>query len=96
MGANRAVHLADAAFEGGDSASNGKALARAIALDEFDLVLTGSQSDEAGYASTGSVIAGHLGWPQAWLVMGVEIDDSRQSARVVREMESGVNEILRL
>lgn len=96
LGAARAVHLNDSAFSGGDSLATGKALARAIANGDFDLVLTGSQSDDAGYGSTGSVIAGHLGWPHAWLVMGVEIDDSGSGAKVTREMEAGLNEIFQV
>ena len=96
LGAARAVHLDDPAFQGGDALATGKALAAAIKAEEFDLVLTGSQSDDAGYGSTGSIVAGHLGWPHAWLVMGLEIEAGGKSARVTREMESGVNEILRL
>lgn len=96
LGATRAVHLEDPAFEGGDAMATGKALAAAIAGEEIDLVLTGSQSQDDGYGSTASVVAGHLGWPHAWLVMGVDIEDGESSARVTREMESGVNEVLRL
>jgi electron transfer flavoprotein beta subunit len=96
LGATRAVHLADPAFAGGDALATGRALAAAVARESFDLVLTGSQSDDLGFAATGSVIAGHLGWPHAWLVMGVEVEKSGASARVVREMESGTNEIVRL
>jgi len=96
LGAARAVHLADPAFLGGDAMATGMALARAIASESCDLVLTGSQSDDVGFASTGSVIAGHLDWPHAWLVMGLDVEENGSTARVVREMESGVNEILRL
>jgi len=96
LGSARAVHLNDPAFFGGDSASTGKALAAAIAREEFDLVMTGSQSDDVGYGSTGSIIAGHLGWPHAWLVMGVKIDEGGASAKVTREMESGLNELFRI
>ncbi len=96
LGAARAVHLADEAFLGGDAMSNGLALAAAIRKEGCDLVLTGSQSDDVGYGSTGSVVAGHLGWPHAWLVMGVELEDGNASARVTREMESGMNEVLRV
>ncbi|MEM8933475.1 MAG: electron transfer flavoprotein subunit beta/FixA family protein [Acidobacteriota bacterium] len=94
MGAHRAVHLLDDAYQGGDAAATAKALAAAIAREEVDLVLTGSQSDDVGYGSTASMLAGHLGWPQAWLVMGLEIEDG--SAKVTREMEAGTNEIFRL
>jgi electron transfer flavoprotein beta subunit len=96
LGANRAVHLADAAFAGGDSLATGKALAAALSREEFDLVLTGSQSDDVGYGSTGSIIAAHLGWPHAWLVMGIDIEADAGSAKVTREMEAGMNEIFRL
>lgn len=94
MGAARAVHLKDPAFEGGDALATGRCLAAALAKEEVDLVITGSQSDDVGYGGTGSVVAGHLGWPHAWLVMGVEVEDG--TAKVTREMESGKNEIVRL
>jgi electron transfer flavoprotein beta subunit len=96
VGAARAVHLSDASFAGGDALATGRALAAAVARESFDLVLTGSQSDDAGFGATGSVIAGHLGWPHVWLVMGVELEEGNQSAKVTREMESGVNEISRV
>ncbi len=96
LGSARAVHLNDPVFFNGDSASTGRALAAAIGREEFDLVMTGSQSDDVGYGSTGSIIAGHLGWPHAWLVMGVEVEEGGSSAKVTREMESGLNEIFRI
>lgn len=106
LGAARAVHLNDEAFAGGDAAANARALAAAIrretaersreAPGAFDLVLTGSQSDDTGSAATGSMLAGELGWPHAWLVMGIELEEGGASARVTREMESGKNEIFRL
>ena len=96
LGAARAVHLNDPAFLGGDALANGRALAAAVAREPFDLVLTGSQSDDVGYGATGSVLAGWLGWPHVWLVMGVEIEEGGKTAKVTREMESGVNEVSRL
>lgn len=100
LGAARAVHLSAEAFAGGDASSTARALAAAIGREACDLVLTGAQSDDAGWGSTGSMIAGHLGWPHAWLVMGVELEDGAggagRSAKVTREMESGMNEIVRI
>jgi electron transfer flavoprotein beta subunit len=96
LGAASAVHLADPAFAGGDALATGRALAAALARQSFDLVLTGSQSDDSGFGATGSVIAGHLGWPHVWLVMGVELEADGKSARVTREMESGINELSRV
>ncbi len=95
LGAARAVHLHDPAFLGGDAQATARALAAAIGREEFDLVLTGAQSDDQGYGSTGSVLAGLLGWPHAWLVMGLEIEEGG-AAKVTREMESGLNEVFRL
>ncbi|HEX9800698.1 MAG TPA: electron transfer flavoprotein subunit beta/FixA family protein [Thermoanaerobaculia bacterium] len=96
LGAASAVHLADAAFLGGDAIATGRALAAAIGRAGFDLVLAGSQSDDLGAAATATVVAGHLGWPHAWLVMGVELEEGGKSLRLVREMESGMNEIVRV
>ncbi|HEX5718759.1 MAG TPA: electron transfer flavoprotein subunit beta/FixA family protein [Thermoanaerobaculia bacterium] len=96
VGAARAVHLNDAAFAGGDALATGRALAAALGRESFDLVLTGSQSDDVRWGGTGSVIAGHLGWPHVWLVMGVVLEEGSQSLKVTREMESGVNEISRI
>src|SRR5882724_5289925 len=90
VGAARAVHLSDPAFAKGDALATGRALAAALKRESFDLVLTGSQSDDVGYGGTGSVIAGHLGWPHVWLVMGVELEDGasqgKASVKVTREM----------
>jgi len=96
LGAARAVHLGDPAFLGGDALATGKALAAAVAREGFDLVLTGSQSDDQGFGATGSVLAGHLGWPHAWLVMGVVAEEGGKTLKVTREMESGMNEVFRL
>ena len=96
LGAERAVHLQDDAFQGGDALATARALAAAIRRDGADVVFTGSQSDDVGYGSTGSMLAGFLGLPHAWLVMGVEVEEGGKSAKVTREMESGMNEIFRL
>jgi electron transfer flavoprotein beta subunit len=96
VGAARAVHLSDPAFAGGDALATGRALAAALTRDSVDRVLTGSQSDDVGFGGTGSVVAGHLGWPHVWLVMGVEVEEGNASAKVTREMESGVNEVSRV
>lgn len=93
LGAARAVHLVDDAYQGGDAAATARALAAVIEKEEADLVLTGSQSDDTGWGATASILAGHLGWPHAWLVMGVEMEDG--AVKITREMESGMNEVFR-
>ena len=97
LGADRAVHLADDRFQGGDAIADGGALAAALASENCDLVLAGAQSDDLGQAATPAVIAETLGLPYAWLVMAVELESSgTPSVRVVRELEGGMNEVLRL
>jgi|SRR5581483_9338711 len=96
VGAARAVHLSNAAFLRGDAISTGQALAAAIAREQCDIVFTGSSSDDLGYAATGSVLAATLDWPHAWLVMGFQLEEGGKTCRVVREMESGKNELLRI
>lgn len=96
LGAARAVHLNDEAFAGGDALATARALAAALKREEIELVLTGSQSRDLGWAATGSALAGYLGWPHAWLVMGVELEEGGRSVLVTREMEAGLNEISRL
>lgn len=94
LGAAKAIHLNDDAYQNGDASSTARALATAVQKEGVGLVLTGSQSDDSGWGSTASMIAGHLGWPHAWLVMGLEVEDG--TAKVTREMESGLNEVFRL
>ncbi len=96
LGASKAVLLSDEAYQGGDAQATARALAAAIRREEVDLVLTGSQSDDIGWGSTGSILAEILGWPHAWLVMGLEVAEDGGSAEVTREMEAGMNEIIRV
>ena len=96
LGADRAVHLADDAFRGGDALADGRALAAAVGREECDLVIAGAQSDDLGQGATPAVLAQVLGRPYAWLVMAVDMETENRSVRVVRELEAGMNEVLRL
>jgi electron transfer flavoprotein beta subunit len=95
LGASRAILLRHEAFAGGDALATGRALAAAVKRENPDLVLTGSQSDDQGFGATGTILAGELGWPHAWLVMGVEVEEGG-ALKVTREMESGLNELFRV
>jgi electron transfer flavoprotein beta subunit len=88
MGAARALHLNDAAFQGGDGAATARALAAAIQQESPELVLTGLQSDDAGWAQTGLLIAERLGLPSATLIMEIEPPQDGR-IKVKRELESG-------
>lgn len=102
LGADNAVHLCDKAFDGGDGYATAKALAAAIRRLPFDLVLTGAQAADDGYAQVGVALAEMLGVPHAALVTKVEISPPSASERlsgsvkVHRELEAGFEEVLEL
>ena len=64
-----------------------EALGAALASEQFDLVLTGLQSDDQGHAQMGVMLAERLGIPHSTIIMDVEIQDGR--VRVKRELEGG-------
>jgi electron transfer flavoprotein beta subunit len=86
-GADRAIHLEDNAFVGLDAFNTAKAFAAAIKDEQFDLIFTGLQSDDYGYAQTGVILAELLGWPHATIIMRIEKTDA--GIKVKRELEAG-------
>src|ERR1700688_2887190 len=86
-GADRAIHLEDNAFVGLDAFNTAKAFAAAIKDEKFDLIFTGLQSDDYGYAQTGVILAQILGLPHATIIMHIEKNDT--GIRVKRELEAG-------
>ena len=86
-GANRAVHLEDPGFVGFDAFNTARAIAAAIKDEKFDLIFTGLQSDDYGYAQTGVILAELLGWSHATIIMQIEKSDS--GIKVKRELEAG-------
>jgi electron transfer flavoprotein beta subunit len=86
-GADRAIHLEDDGFVGMDAGNIARAFAAAIEGEPFDLIFTGLQSDDYGYAQTGVLLAELLGWPHATIIMQIEKQDG--GIRVKRELEAG-------
>src|ERR671914_775590 len=93
-GADRAIHVEDAALGAADAFASATALAGAMAEEKFDLVLTGLQSDDQGHAQFGPILAAKLGVPHSTIIMAVEVTPSTGSGqaasmRVKRELEGG-------
>ncbi len=86
-GADRAIHLEDQGFVGLDAFNTASAFAAAIKDEAFDLIFTGLQSDDYGFAQTGVVLAEILGWPHATIIMQIEKSDA--GIKVKRELEAG-------
>src|SRR2546425_2560869 len=64
-GADRAIHVEDEGLASADASVVAAALAGAMKDEQFDVVLTGLQSDDQGFAQTGVIVAERLGLPHA-------------------------------
>jgi electron transfer flavoprotein beta subunit len=91
LGADRSVHLCDAALAGSDVAATGYALARALAGESPDLVLLGQQSDDGECYTVGAVVADHLRMPSLTQVIRLEVSDGM--LRCERQAEYGYDTV---
>jgi len=91
-GANSAIRLTDKAFKGSDAATTARILYEAIRDLEFDLILTGVQASDDGYGQVGPTLAELLRIPHTTMVTNIEI--TNEKARVRRELEAGLEEIV--
>jgi electron transfer flavoprotein beta subunit len=87
-GADRAIHVE---LEGDVAAFDAAAIAAlhssAEPDEQFELVLTGLQSDDFGFGQVGVLLAAALGMPHATIIMEVQVADG--GLRVKRELEGG-------
>jgi electron transfer flavoprotein beta subunit len=86
-GADRGIHISDANFFKLDPLSSARSLAAALKDENFDLILTGLQSDDQGFGQTGVLLAELLGRAHATIIMAIELMDNRM--RLKRELEAG-------
>jgi electron transfer flavoprotein beta subunit len=86
-GADRAIHVEDDGLARADAFVIADVLATAIRDESFDLVLTGLQSDDQGFAQVGVVLAERLGLAHGTIIMEVQVDGG--GLRVKRELEGG-------
>jgi electron transfer flavoprotein beta subunit len=86
-GADRAIHVDSDALASADAFVTTDALAAAMRDDKFDLILTGLQSDDQGFAQVGVILAERLGLPHATIIMEVQAEGG--TLRVKRELEGG-------
>jgi electron transfer flavoprotein beta subunit len=86
-GADRAIYIFDAEFYKLDPLGAARSLAAAIKSENFDLILTGLQSDDQGFGQTGVLLAELLGLPHATIIMAIE--GTANGVRLKRELEAG-------
>jgi electron transfer flavoprotein beta subunit len=91
MGAQNAVLLSDAAFEGSDGRGIAAILKAFVETGKFDLILTGVQAED-GAAQIGGMLAAMLDYPFASLVNSIEAAGDK-TLRIGREIEGGNREI---
>ena len=86
-GADRAIHVTGDHLATADAFVTANALAAALGPEQIDLVLTGLQSDDQGFAQVGVVLAERLGVVHSTIIMDVQINGAE--LRVKRELEGG-------
>ena len=91
-GADKAIRLTDAKFEGSDGYAMAKILHSLIKELPFHLILTGALAGDDGYTMVGPILAEMLGIPHATMVKKIEF--SHDVVKVNRELEGGLEEIV--
>jgi electron transfer flavoprotein beta subunit len=90
MGADRAIHLNDAAWEQADMLMTARALAAAIKQEAPALALFGRQAIDDDMGAVGAAVAELLGWPCASWIMEESVDEAGKTVRVGRQVEGGL------
>ena len=86
-GADRGVHIETQDLKEIDPLYISKAFAETLRDENFDLILSGLQSDDSGMGQTGTLLGELLNMSTATLV--IETDINQNKIRVKRELESG-------
>jgi electron transfer flavoprotein beta subunit len=94
MGADRAVHVKDAAVEGSDALGISRTLAAVAKSVGCDAVFLGLMSDDSNASAVGPMIGELLGIPSATGV--VKAEKTATGFKVERELEGGALEVVEL
>ena len=94
IGADRAVHLLDRAFDKSDDFAAAVALSQFIKTTEFDMVLCGSNTIDESSWQVGVIIAELLGLPHVTGVTHLEVPTGDKKAILHRKLERGNREVV--
>jgi electron transfer flavoprotein beta subunit len=94
MGADRAVHVKDAAVDGSDALGVARTLAAVAKNVGCDAVFLGLMSDDSNASAVGPMLAELLGVPSATGV--VKEEKTASGFRVERELDGGAIEVVEL
>ncbi len=90
MGADRAIHLNDPAWEYADTLNTVRALAAVVRQEQPALVLCGRQAIDDDVGAVGAQSAELLGWPCASWIMEASVAPDGTSVRVGRQVEGAL------
>jgi len=90
MGADRAVHLQDKAWDAADTLTTARALAALIKQEAPGLALFGRQAIDDDMGAVAAQVAELLGWPCASWIMEEAVDGEGKAVRVGRQVEGGL------
>ena len=90
MGADRAVHLLDSAWDGGDTLTTARAIAALLKQEGPALAVFGRQAIDDDMGAVPAQVAELLGWPCASWIMEEAVDAGGTSVRVARQVEGGL------
>jgi electron transfer flavoprotein beta subunit len=85
MGADKAVHVIDDGLAGSDALETSLAIAEALKVVGFDLVVFGSESTDARTGVVPAMVAERLGVPQLTLAGKVDVSGSEVTIRRVAD-----------
>jgi len=93
MGADKAVHLSDAALAGSDAVTTARALVKAIGtVGDVDLVLAGNEASDGRGGAMAAMVAELLGFPALTHAREISVDGS--AVTVKRETDEGVTHLV--
>lgn len=90
MGADEAIHLKDAVFDGSDAYSIAFILSKVLNLSDFDIILCGKQAVDDGWGQVGVALAEILNIPSVSSLLKLEVAEDKKHAIAHREIDEGL------
>jgi electron transfer flavoprotein beta subunit len=92
MGADKAIHVSDAALHGSDAIATAKVIAAAIGkVEGYDLIIAGNESSDGRGGAVPAILAELLGLPQVTYVRELTVEGTTLKAH--RETEDGITHL---
>ena len=88
-GADNGIFISDEGIDTSSPLNIAKTISAAIKDNNYDLVLSGLQSNDIGFSQVGLLVAEYLKTSHASLVMGTEIINNGSDIKVKLELENG-------